>query len=353
MKKRKPCLTIILCLIMIFSLIGIPINAYASQWRLSTTKVSLQPKEKCTLFVDNGKKTLSNKKIKWSSSKKKIASVSKKGVVRAKKTGICYIKAKVGTKVLKCKIKVKKQTGYMPRSDKYYEKKRAQTYKQIGIKKSMKPQYKCFLIAKWECDYMTYKVHSSIVCGYAWGLDKKTGQCSDYAELYQYMIQGLKIPVKYIDNGLHAYNQVKIDGKWYAVDVTCMDQASSIKDCNNDEGVRYDMSQFLVPDSFTGFGYKSMGATSRRFVKAIYGGLIAHQDYYFKKLNAKVDTDGSIYYEYIDQDGEYCYVDTGLTIVSKCGWDSKGNYTEDPYKAFIDAGDYRFNPWFTGKWINY
>ena len=62
MKKRKPCLTIILCLIMIFSLIGIPINAYASQWRLSTTNVSLQPKEKCTLFIDNGKKTLSNKK---------------------------------------------------------------------------------------------------------------------------------------------------------------------------------------------------------------------------------------------------------------------------------------------------
>lgn len=34
------------------------------------------------------------------------------------------------------------------------------------------------------------------------------------------------------------------------------------------------MSQFLVPDNFTGFGYKPMGATNRRFVKAIYDGLV-------------------------------------------------------------------------------
>lgn len=320
MKKRKQLIPIFLCLIIAIGLINIPCNVHASQWGISATKIFLYPKEKCTLLIDNGHKTLSNKKIKWSSTKKKVATVSKKGLITAKKIGSCYIKAKVGRKTFKCRVKVKK-TGYIPRSDKYYAKKRSQIYKQIGIQSSMKPQYKCFLVAKWECDYMTYKLNKSLVCGYAWGLDKKTGQCADYAELYQYMIQGLKIPVKYIDNGIHAYNQVKIDGKWYAIDVTCMDDASSIKDC--DEGVRYDMSQFLVPDNFTGFGYKPMGATNRRFVKAIYDGLV--EEGYF----TDVDTDHS------------------------SGWDSNGNFTKDPYNSSISSGDYRFNPWFTGKWINY
>ena len=90
-----------------------------------------------------------------------------------------------------------------------------------------------------------------------------------------------------------------------------------------DEGIRYDMSQFLVPDNFTGFGYKSMGATNRRFVKAIYDGLV--EEGYF----TDVDTDHS------------------------SGWDSNGNFTKGPYNSSISSGDYRFNPWFTGKWINY
>lgn len=351
MNRKKTYFTAFLCLVMTFILLGIPANVHAAQWRISDKKVTLHPEETYPLLVDNGRKMLSNKKIKWSSTKKKVAKVSKKGCITAIKPGTCYIKAKIGKTVLKCRVKVKKRKGYAPHPEKYYAKKRSQIYKQIGIKKSMKPQYKCFLIAKWECDYMTYKLNKSLVCGYAWSLDKKTGQCADYAELYQYMIQGLKIPVKYIDNGIHAYNQVKIDGKWYAIDVTCMDQDSSIKDC--DEGVRYDMSQFLVPDNFTGFGYKSMGAKDKRFVKAIYGGLVERQNYYFNKYHAKVDDDGSIYYEYTDKEGTEYTVDTGAVITSKCGWDSKGNYTKDPYNTSVDPGDYRFNPWFTGKWINY
>lgn len=48
------------------------------------------------------------KKVKWSSTKKSIATVTKKGVVKGKKIGSCYIKAKVGGKTLKCKVAVKK-----------------------------------------------------------------------------------------------------------------------------------------------------------------------------------------------------------------------------------------------------
>ncbi len=47
-------------------------------------------------------------KAKWSSSKKKVATVDKKGKVKAVKAGKAVIKAKIGGKTLKCKVKVTK-----------------------------------------------------------------------------------------------------------------------------------------------------------------------------------------------------------------------------------------------------
>lgn len=51
----------------------------------------------------------SSGKVKWSSSNKKIATVNSKGVIKAKKVGSCWIKAKIGKKTLKCKVKVVRQ----------------------------------------------------------------------------------------------------------------------------------------------------------------------------------------------------------------------------------------------------
>lgn len=47
------------------------------------------------------------KKVKWSSSDKKIVKVDKKGNIRGLKKGTATITAKVGDKTLKCKVKVK------------------------------------------------------------------------------------------------------------------------------------------------------------------------------------------------------------------------------------------------------
>lgn len=66
--------------------------------------------QKCQLKVKNADK----KKVKWSSTKKKIATVSKKGKVTAKKTGTTKIRAKIGKKVLVCKIVVKKAKTKSP-----------------------------------------------------------------------------------------------------------------------------------------------------------------------------------------------------------------------------------------------
>ncbi len=51
----------------------------------------------------------SSGKVKWSSSNKRVATVNSKGVIKAKKAGTCWIKAKIGKKTLKCKVKVVRQ----------------------------------------------------------------------------------------------------------------------------------------------------------------------------------------------------------------------------------------------------
>lgn len=71
--------------------------------KLNKTKAVLSVGQFVKLKVKNYKK-----KVKWSSSKKKVAEVSKKGVVRAKSAGKAVITAKAGKKAMKCKVTVKK-----------------------------------------------------------------------------------------------------------------------------------------------------------------------------------------------------------------------------------------------------
>lgn len=72
--------------------------------KLSKKKLVLIAKNTAKLSVSG-----TTKKVKWSSSNKKIAKVNSKGKVTAKKAGKCTITAKVGTKKLKCKVTVKKR----------------------------------------------------------------------------------------------------------------------------------------------------------------------------------------------------------------------------------------------------
>lgn len=73
----------------------------AKKVKLNKTKITMKVGDTFKLKLKNNKK-----KIKWSSSKKKIVSVSKKGVLKAKKIGKSTITAKVGKKKYKCKVKV-------------------------------------------------------------------------------------------------------------------------------------------------------------------------------------------------------------------------------------------------------
>ncbi len=85
-----------------FGIAGDNYSYAAKNPKLNKKKVTLKIGQKTTLKVKNYKG-----KIKWSSSKKQIATVTKKGVVTAKKKGTVKITAKAGKKNFVCNVKIK------------------------------------------------------------------------------------------------------------------------------------------------------------------------------------------------------------------------------------------------------
>lgn len=73
--------------------------------KLSKSKLSLKVGKTYTLRLKNVK----SKKVKWSSSKKSVATVSRKGKIRAKKKGKCKIIAKYNAKKYICRLTVTKK----------------------------------------------------------------------------------------------------------------------------------------------------------------------------------------------------------------------------------------------------
>lgn len=103
-----------LCLLMMFAMILSTVDSIDSQAKKKTPKLN---KKNLTLMVGKSAKLKvknTKKKVKWTSSKKSVASVSKKGKVKAKKAGKTTITAKVAGKKLKCKVTVKKKKTVNP-----------------------------------------------------------------------------------------------------------------------------------------------------------------------------------------------------------------------------------------------
>ncbi|MBO5486671.1 MAG: Ig-like domain-containing protein [Eubacterium sp.] len=82
--------------------------------KLNKKKATLKYKKKLKLKASVTPKNATNKKVKWTVSNKKYATVTQKGVVKAKKKGIghtvkVYATAKDGSKKKAyCKVKIKK-----------------------------------------------------------------------------------------------------------------------------------------------------------------------------------------------------------------------------------------------------
>lgn len=106
MKQTKRVLALVLTLVLAITLITPTSVSAAKKVKLNKTKATIYVGKSTTLKLKNNKK-----KVKWSSSNKKVATVSKKGKVKGKKAGKATITAKVGKKKYKCKVIVKKKTA--------------------------------------------------------------------------------------------------------------------------------------------------------------------------------------------------------------------------------------------------
>lgn len=100
--KRIISLFLAFAIVISACLIGGSYTLSAGKMKLNKKTITLKPGETFKLVVKNKKKT-----VKWTSNKKKVATVSKKGKVKAKKIGNAKITAKVGKVKLVCKVKVR------------------------------------------------------------------------------------------------------------------------------------------------------------------------------------------------------------------------------------------------------
>ena len=109
----------------------------ASSIKINKKKKTLRVGDKYTLKIKG-----TSKKVKWTSSNKKVATVNSKGKVKAKKKGTATITAKVGGKKYKCKITVKKAS--VLKVGKYTLK--YGTYKGSGINYNSNTNYTCIFV---------------------------------------------------------------------------------------------------------------------------------------------------------------------------------------------------------------
>ena len=119
--------------------------------------------------------------------------------------------------------------------EKYYADK---VIKERGITTNMTDLEKAKLVAEWLCDHMSYSRPLKFNPGIA-GLISQTGVCYTYMEAYELLLSSEEINVKNrnVFGPNHGWNQVFVDGEWYNVDVTWMD---------NDNNKGYNYNWFMI-----------------------------------------------------------------------------------------------------------
>ena len=102
MKKSSSFMVFIFFLCLCIAMAPTTKSAAKKKVSLNKTKLTLTAGKTYKLKLKNNKK-----KVKWTSSKKSVATVTSKGKVTAKKAGTATITAKVAKKKYKCKLTVK------------------------------------------------------------------------------------------------------------------------------------------------------------------------------------------------------------------------------------------------------
>lgn len=210
---------------------------------LNYSEVTLQVGKSKKLKLKNAKK-----KVKWSSSKTSVARVNSKGVVTATGIGKATITAKMGKKKYTCQV-----FGY--KVEYYHEKvaKKAASVIQKNIKASMSEVEMIkaihdYMVLNCAYDYKNYLKGTIPWVSYTPEglLIKKKAVCQGYAETFQLFMNSMGFPCHLVrgtaNGGGHAWNCVKVDKKWYQIDVTWDDPVP-------DKKGRTRYAYFLIPDS--------------------------------------------------------------------------------------------------------
>lgn len=110
MKKLVKQLAMVLAIALVLAGVAGNGAVAAKKAKISKSKLTLKVGQSKKISVKNLTKK-QQKKVKWSSSNKKVATVSKSGSVKAKKKGTAKITAKVGKKKYVCKVTVKAKSS--------------------------------------------------------------------------------------------------------------------------------------------------------------------------------------------------------------------------------------------------
>lgn len=136
-------------------------------------------------------------------------------------------------------------------------------------------------------------------------LVKHKGNCQGYSLAYAVIMKRLGFAVHFVDSASmgHVWNQVRIDQKWYNVDVTWDDPVERNSEKNQDGVVKHDF--FLASDSYMKshgyYGFEATGASSKKYDKS-----------YFKYITSAFDYRGSCWV-FMNQSGIYrrAHIDSG------------------------------------------
>ena len=227
MRKAKKCNTgkkkfVVVWLALVVLFLGSfirPVDVQATKVKLNKSAVTIYRGASTSLKVSGSKK-----KVKWSSSKKSVASVSASGKVTGKKGGSAYICAKVGKRTLKCKVTVKE-----PNKSKRLNlaKKEAKKIVKKYVAADLNAKERAFVLFRYLTEHCSWQLNQSSEAyqknygneAYA-ALVMKKAACSGYAKAYTLLCEAANVPVRHVNAGswTHQWNEVKVNGKWIKVD---------------------------------------------------------------------------------------------------------------------------------------
>lgn len=176
------------------------------------------------------------------------------------------------------------------------------------VNDSMSDVQKALVLHDYICDVATYPVLNSSAddkeiyhSAYGFFFDGNI-VCAGYTLVYSYLLNQLGIESKYVTSKpmAHAWNAVKIDGKWYNVDIT-WDDMTLYNNSMNLRGGMFHSCFLKSDDAFSGKnGYCHYGGTTYENYQM---NDTSYDDYFWNSVCSNINVIDGDYY-YFDYDGE-------------------------------------------------